>query len=145
MRDNLDGNAMADRPDPRDTQMDSTSLWREEIYTDRKVGTIRALQPVGADGQPDAVRKPVYVGEAQIMTSMGPLPVSFEIEAATLAEAVSKYGPTAQVAVERTVKELQDMRRQAASGLVIPQGAAGAMGGGFGPGGMPGGGKIQLP
>jgi len=62
----------------------------------------------------------------------------------TLAEAVSKYGPAAQVAVERTVKELQDLRRQAASGLVIPQGAGGGMGGGFGPGGMPGG-KIQLP
>ena len=139
---------MADRPDPRDTQMDATTLWREEIYTDRKVGTIRALQPVDANGQPDAVRKPVFVGEAQIMTSMGPLPVSFEIEAATLGEAVSKYGPTAQVAVERTVRELQDMRRQAASGLVIPQGAGGGMGG-FGPGGMPGGipggGKIQLP
>jgi hypothetical protein len=123
--------------------MDATSLWREEIYTDRKVGTIRALQPVGADGKPDALRKPIYVGEAQIMTSMGPLPVSFEIEAATLTEAVSKYGAAAQVAVERTVNELQDLRRQAASGLVIPQGAGG-MGGGFAPGGMPGG-KIQLP
>jgi hypothetical protein len=134
---------MAERPDPRDTQMDATSLWREEIYTDRKVGTIRALQPVGADGKPDTLRKPVFVGEAQIMTTMGPLPVSFEIEAASLVDAVSNYGAAAQVAVERTVKELQDLRRQAASGLVIPQGAGG-MGGGFGPGGMPGG-KIQLP
>ncbi|HTT10056.1 MAG TPA: hypothetical protein VMG60_04120 [Burkholderiaceae bacterium] len=134
---------MTERPDPRDTQMDATSLWREEIYTDRKVGTIRALQPVAADGKPDALRKPVFVGEAQIMTTMGPLPVSFEIEAVTLGEAVAKYGTAAQVAVERTVKELQDLRRQAASGLVIPQGAGG-MGGGFGPGGMPGG-KIQLP
>ena len=135
---------MAERPDPRDTQMDATALWREEIYTDRKVGTIRAMQPVGADGKTDAKRQPIYVGEAQIMTSMGPLPVSFEIEAATLAEAVANYGAAAQVAVERTVKELQDLRRQAASGLVIPQGAGGGMGGGFGPGGIPGG-KIQLP
>lgn len=134
---------MAERPDPRDTQMDAAALWREEIYTDRKIGTIRALQPVAADGKPDALRKPIFVGEAQIMTSMGPLPVSFEIEAATLAEAVSKYGAAAQVAVERTVKELQDLRRQAASGLVIPQGG-GMGGGGFGPGGLPGG-KIQLP
>jgi hypothetical protein len=123
--------------------MDAAALWREEVYTDRKIGTIRALQPVTPDGQPDAKRKPIYVGEAQIMTSMGPLPVSFEIEAPTLAEAVAKYGATAQVAVERTVKELQDLRRQASSGLVIPQ--SGAMGGGFTPGGIPGGGKIQLP
>ena len=140
---------MADRLDPRDTQMDATSLWREEIYTDRKIGTIRALQPVAADGQPDLARKSVFVGEAQIMTSMGPLPVTFEIEAASLAEAVAKYGGAAQVAVEKTVKELQDLRRQAASGLVIPQGSGGMGGGGFGPGGIPGGlgggGKIQLP
>lgn len=136
---------MADRPDPRDTQMDAAALWREEIYTDRKIGTIRAMQPVRADGQPDPARKPVFVGEAQIMTSMGPLPVSFEIEGPTLAEAVVNYGATAQVAVERTVKELQDLRRQSASGLVIPQGAGGLGGGGFGPGGLPGGGKIQLP
>jgi len=135
---------MADKPDPRDAQMDPNSLWREEIYTDRKVGTIRALLPVRPDGQPDSARKPVYMGEAQIMTSMGPLPVSFEIEAPTLTEAVTQYGPTAQVAIERTVRELQDLRRQAASGLVIPQGAGGGLGG-FGPGGVPGGGKIQLP
>jgi len=141
---------MAERPDPRDlrdTQMDPAALWREEIYTDRKIGTIRALLPVTSSGQTDPARKPVYVGEAQIMTSMGPLPVSFEIEGASLAEAVANYGPTAQLAVEKTVKDLQDLRRQAASGLVIPQG--GGMGGGFGPGGLPGGlgggGKIQLP
>lgn len=125
--------------------MDPDSLWREEIYTDRKVGTIRAMVPVRADGQADAARKPLYLGEAQIMTSMGPLPVSFEIEASSLAEAVARYGDTAQVAIERTVRELQDLRRQAASGLVIPQAGAGALGGGFGPGGLQGGGKIQLP
>jgi hypothetical protein len=123
--------------------MDPDALWREEIYTDRKVGTIRALLPVRADGQPDAARKPQYIGEAQLMTSMGPLPVSFEIEAQTLAEAVKNYGPTAKEAIERTVRELQDLRRQAASGIVIPQGAA--LGGGLPPGGLPGGGKIQLP
>lgn len=135
---------MADRPDPRESQMDAASLWREEIFTDRKLGTIRAMQPVRPDGQPDPARKPVFVGEVQIMTSMGPLPVTFEIEAENLADAVAQYGDTAQGAVERTVKELQELRRQQQSGLVIP-GAGGMGGGGFGPGGLPGGGKIQLP
>jgi hypothetical protein len=134
---------MAQRPDPRDAQMDADSLWREEIYTDRKVGTIRALLPVRADGQTDPTRKPQYIGEAQLMTSMGPLPVSFEIEAQSLAEAVKNYAATAKDAIERTVRELQDLRRQAASSIVIPQG--GALGGGLPPGGLPGGGKIQLP
>ncbi|MCS7100248.1 MAG: hypothetical protein NZL99_00980 [Burkholderiaceae bacterium] len=135
---------MTQRTDPRDAQMDADALWREEIYTDRKVGTIRVLLPVRADGQSDLTRKPQYIGEAQLMTSMGPLPVSFDIEAQSLAEAVRNYGATAKEAIERTVRELQELRRQAASSIVIPQGGA-LGGGGLPPGGIAGGGKIQLP
>jgi hypothetical protein len=65
--------------------MDATTLYREEIVTDRKVGTIRLLVPVKADGSPDTTRTTVYTGDAQIMTNMGALPVSFEIEAKDLA------------------------------------------------------------
>ena len=126
----------------RDIRMDAASLFREEIYTDRRIGTIRALVPVDGNGEIDAARTTVYVGEAQIMTQMGPLPVSFEIEAKTLGEAVEGYAEAAKVAVERTVRELQEMRRQAASSLVLP----GQGGAGFAPGGLGGGGgKIQMP
>ena len=124
-----------------DIKMEVTSLYREEIYTDRRIGTIRALVPVSADGATDESRPVVYVGEAQIMTQMGPLPVSFEIDAKTLGEAVSGYADAAKTAVERTVNELQEMRRQAASSLVLP----GQGGGGFGPSGLGGSGKIQMP
>jgi hypothetical protein len=124
-----------------DMKMDSSSLYREEIYTDRRIGTIRALVPVTGAGATDGSRAIVYTGEAQIMTQMGPLPISFEIEAKSLAEAVEGYAAAAKVAVERTVKELQDLRRQAASSIVLP-GQAGA---GFPPGGLGGGGKIQMP
>jgi hypothetical protein len=118
--------------------MDADGMYREELYSDRRLGTIRCLIPVKSDGAPDSVRKQLYVGEAQIMTPMGALPVSFDIDAATLAEAVAGYGEAAKEAVERTVKELQELRRQASSGIVIPQG-------GLPPGAMGGGGKIQLP
>ncbi|HET9025614.1 MAG TPA: hypothetical protein VFN64_13645, partial [Burkholderiaceae bacterium] len=101
-----------------DITMDAASLYREEIYTDRRIGTIRALIPVDANGATDSARDVVYVGEAQIMTQMGPLPVSFEIEGRTLGDAVAGYAEAAKAAVERTVRELQDMRRQAASSLV---------------------------
>ena len=100
--------------------LDPAALYREEIYTDRRIGTIRALVPVDGKGAVDAARPVVYVGEAQIMTQMGPLPVSFEIEAKSLGEAVAGYADAAKVAVERTVRELQEMRRQAASSLVLP-------------------------
>jgi hypothetical protein len=81
------------------------------------------------------------MGEAQIMTSAGPLPISFEIEATTLGEAVDGFGDAAKEAIEKTVRDLQELRRQAASSIVVPQGGMG----GLGPGGLGGGGKIQLP
>ena len=123
-----------------DAAMDETSLYREEIYTDRKIGTLRVLLPVKADGTPDTLRRTVYQGEAQLMTNVGPLPISFDIDASSLADAVAKYAESTKAGIERAMRELQEMRRQASSSLVIPQGGAGLP-----PGGLGGGGKIQLP
>ena len=137
---------MANRPDDRLTEvkMEPDNLYLEEVFTDRRVGTIRRLTPVNGKGAIDATRAVSYVGETQVMTSVGALPISFEIEAKDLAEAASKFGTEAKDAIERTVRDLQEMRRQAASSIVVPQGGMGGMGG-LGGGGVPGGGKIQIP
>jgi hypothetical protein len=134
---------MAERPESRlpEPKMDANALYREEIYTDRQVGTIRVLIPVTQEGKPDTARPTLFVGEAQIYTSMGALPLSFELEGSTLSEAVTQYAAAAKEAVERAVRELEEMRRQAASSIVIPRGGAG----GLPPGAMGGGGKIQMP
>jgi len=127
---------------PADATMDAASLYREEIVTDRKIGTIRLMVPVKSDGSPDTSRPTIYTGDAQIMTNMGALPVSFDIEAKNLAEAVERYGEAAKAGIERTMRELQELRRQQSSGLIVPPaGAASALTGG----GFPGGGKIQMP
>ena len=120
----------------RDATMDATSLYREEIYTDRAAATLRVLVPVTAGGAPDPGRPTVYMGEAQILTNMGPIPINFEIDASSFAAAVAKYGDAAKAGVENAMRELQEMRRQASSSLVIPQGGVPNLGGG---------GKIQLP
>jgi len=119
-----------------DFKMDAAGVYREDVYTDRKVGTIRVLKPVKSDGTDDISRATLYVGEAQILTPVGALPVTFEIQAVTLDEAIKNYATAAKEGVEHAVKELQEMRRQAASSIVIPQGGAG---------GLPSGGKIQIP
>ena len=136
---------MATEPESRVTEakMDAASLYREEIYTDRSVGTLRVLVPVTRDGGTDNTRSTIYTGEAQLLTNMGPLPISFEIEAATLSEAVQKYGDAAQGGVDRAMRELQELRRQASSSILVPQSGAPGLGG-FPPGGM-GAGKIKLP
>ena len=137
---------MAQKTEDRttDPKMDAGALYREELFTDRKVGTIRTLTPVKADGSNDAGREVIYVGEAQLLTSMGAVPITFEIAAGSLEEAVKKFAEHAKEAVDRTVKDIQELRRQAASSIVVPQGGMGGIGG-MGPGGMPGGGKIQMP
>jgi hypothetical protein len=122
-----------------DLHMDAADLYCEEAFTDRQVGTIRRLTPVKSDGSPDARRAVSYIGQTQILTPVGALPLTFEIEAASLDEAVRKFGDAAEQAAARTIEELRQMRREAASSLVLPDAGAGR-GGGF-----PGGGKIQFP
>jgi hypothetical protein len=128
-----------------DAKMDVNSLYREEMITDRKVGMIRRLVPIKSDGTDDPARATQYVGQAEIMTNMGPLPISFDIPGTTLADAVAGFPQAATEAVERTVEQLQEMRRQQASQLVVPQGGMPNLGGAGGPGGLPGGGKIRMP
>lgn len=123
-------------------KMDPANLYREDTFTDRKVGTIRRLTPVTPAGADDAKRKTLYVGQTQLMTPMGALPLAFEIEAASLGEAAEKFAAAAKVSVERAVKELQQLRREAASSIIIPEAGAAGMGA---PGGIPGSGKIKLP
>jgi len=130
-----------------DLKMDPASLYREDVYTDRRMGTIRVMTPVTGEGNIDLTRVILYVGETQILTSVGALPVVFEIEAKSLGEAAEKFADAAKVGVERTMRQLQDLRREAASSIVVPDRMPPGLGGSGlgGPGGMRGGGKIQLP
>jgi hypothetical protein len=126
-----------------EAKMDADNLYREEIVTDRKVGTLRMMTPIKNDGTADTARPTLFIGEAQIMTQAGPLPINFEIDGKNLAEAVANFGEAAKEGVERTVRELQELRRQQQSSIVVP--GAGGMGGLGGMGGGMGGGKLQLP
>jgi hypothetical protein len=122
-----------------DIKVDPKALYLEEIFTDRRVGTIRRLTPVTKDGVRDQARPVLYVGETQVLTPAGALPIGFEIGAGSLEEAADKFGQLAREAIERTVKELQELRRQAASQIVVPQGPLPPLSG------AGGGGKIQMP
>jgi hypothetical protein len=126
---------------PGDPQMNAAALYREDVFTDQRVGTVRRLTPVRSDGSDDSSRPVLFVGQATVMTPMGSLPLSFELAAATLAEAVERFGPAAQQAIEDAARELQEMRRQAASSIVIPDAGSAAL---KGIGGK-GGGGVQMP
>jgi hypothetical protein len=124
---------------PLEAQMSADSLYREDVFTDQRVGTIRRMTPVKSDGSDDPSRPLVFVGQATVMTPMGSLPLSFELPATTLAEAVTQFGPAAQHAIEDAARELQELRRQASSSIVIPEAGAASLKG------MGGKGGIQIP
>jgi len=111
-------------------KLDPEKLYLEEVFTDRRIGSIRRLTPVSRDGKADPAGAVLYVGDTQVMTPAGAIPIAFEIGAASLGEAAEKFGSLAAESIERTVREIQELRRQAASSIVVPQSP---------------GGKIQLP
>ncbi|MEO8224824.1 MAG: hypothetical protein ABI661_08455 [Gammaproteobacteria bacterium] len=134
---------MAEQPLDIELKMEENDLYQEEIFTDRRVGTIQRLTPIDKTGQPDPTRPVLYVGQTQLMSRMGALPLSFEIPGDSLGQAVQNFATAANGALLETMQKLEDMRRDQASSLIVPD-AAGGFGGGGG-GGMPGGGgRIRL-
>jgi len=67
---------MAAAPGLPDIEVDSKALYREEVFTDRKAGTIRRLSPVTAAGDADESRPVLYSGQTQLLTPGGVLPLS---------------------------------------------------------------------
>jgi len=136
---------MAAKSDLPEVQLDPAGLYREEIYTDRRAGTIRRLTPVTVDGATDPDRPVLFSGQTQLLTPAGVLPLVFEIEAGTLQEALAKFPEGVNAALEQAIDEAREMRREAASRIVVPEVGAG-IGPGPGAGGAAGGGgKIKFP
>ena len=107
-----------------DIKIDATSLYREEVFTDRRAGTLRRMMPVTADGARDPARPVLWLGQTQLMTPGGVLPLGFEIEAKDLQEAITKFPAAVRQALEEAIEEAQQMRREAASRIVVPEAGA---------------------
>jgi hypothetical protein len=133
--------SMAAQNDLPEVQLDPKALYREDVFTDRRAGSIRRLTPVTADGSVDPTRPVLFSGQTQLLTPAGVLPLGFEIEAATLEEALKKFPDGVRVALEQAIDEARELRREAASRIVVPDVGAGVPG----PGPVSGGGKIKFP
>ncbi|MFN2378060.1 MAG: hypothetical protein ABR538_16130 [Candidatus Binatia bacterium] len=102
-------------------KVDEANLYREEVFSDLRVATIRRLTPVRADGSTDESRPTLFSAETQILTPQGMVPVHAPVEAATLAEAIEKFPAAVQAGLDRMIEEAREMRRQSASRIVTPQ------------------------
>jgi hypothetical protein len=131
---------MAAQTDLPDVKLDANGMYREEVFTDRRAGTIRKLTPVTIDGSVDNSRQILFSGQTQLLTPAGVLPLVFEIDAHTLEEALQKFPEGVKGALEQAIDEAREMRREQASRIVVPE-----VGAGMGPGPAAGGGKIKFP
>lgn len=139
---------MATRPGSSADAMtvDLDNLHREEVFSDLRSASVRVLTPVDANGQTDPSRPRLFIGDTQLMTQMGPIPVQFELEAETLAEAFAKFPEGVKAAIERLSERAREMARDEASRIVVPgkMPGGGLPGGGLGGGGL-GGGLAGIP
>lgn len=109
-----------------DLNLDSDNMYIEESFTDMKVGTIRRLSPVLADGTPDKDRVPIFLGHTQLMSPNGPLPVSCEIAAGSLKEAIALFPAAIEKEVGRIIEQARNaqqqeqQQKQSDSGIIIP-------------------------
>ncbi|MDR2392528.1 MAG: hypothetical protein LBE84_12750 [Planctomycetota bacterium] len=121
----LDKNGTGERVEAK---VDLGNLYRQETYTDLGVGSIQCLHPITPEGAPDASRKSLFMGTAQIMTPHGPIPVQCEIPADTLRAACLAFPNAVRTAVNDLLREARQIERERQGGIVIPRG-----------------GKIELP
>jgi hypothetical protein len=104
-----------------DLKVDADNLYKEEVFSDLRVATIRKLTPIRTDGSTDETRQVMFSVETQILTPQGLVPVHAPVEATTLAEVIERFPAAIQAGLDRMIEEAREMRRQSANRIVTPQ------------------------
>jgi hypothetical protein len=98
--------------------IDKQNLYQEEYFTDMKLATVRRLTPVKPDGSEDKSRKTLFVGQANLMSEAGPIPISTMISAKDLQQAFKKYPEAMLEAMERLNQEMIKYRQEQESSII---------------------------
>ncbi len=107
----------AERPRVRINIQD---LYKEETFTDRRVGAIRQLTPVKPNGEFDKARKILFIGQTSLVTQHGPLPIQFPIDAKNLQQALERFPETMELFVHNMIEQAKEMQRQEQSRIIVP-------------------------
>lgn len=95
-----------------DFTVDRNNLYREVMFTDLKVASIKKLVPIHPDGSDDKSRPTVFIGETQLMTPGGPLPIHAHLEADTLEKAMDNFPRAMERSFREMVATLQRMQQE---------------------------------
>ncbi len=106
-------------------RINQNNLYREEVFTDMTIGSLHQMTPVKVNGEVDKQRKIMFIGNTQLITKQGPLPIRFPIDARNLQQAVDKFPEAMEAFVNRMIAEAKEMQRQEESRIILPGSAAG--------------------
>ena len=103
---------MSDENNPlKDINIDDTNLYKEEMVSDLKMGTIQILTPVKPDGERDPDREVIYSCQTTLMTQMGSIPLNAKVEVDNLADAVAQFPEAIQGAIDKLMAEAERYAR----------------------------------
>jgi hypothetical protein len=113
---------MADeQKQPTELKIDRGNLYKEESFTDLKVGIIKRMTPVRSDGSVDKTRKAFFVAQTSLMTPGGPFPIQAVIQAKELQQAIKKFPEAMKEAMERLAEEAKKYKEQEQNRIEKPQ------------------------
>ncbi|MDN5937670.1 MAG: hypothetical protein L0H83_03315 [Salinisphaera sp.] len=105
--------------------LDADNMYRDEVFSDLKVGAVRRFVPVTRDGEIDEGRAVIYQGQTNLTSPGGQIPLQFELNVDSLAAAIDAFPKAAQAEGRRVVEEMEKMRReQAGSGGASDKGGS---------------------
>ncbi len=68
--------------------------------------------PINADGAEDASRTPVFMGQTQLMSPEGPVPLQSALKAGSIEEAIDEFPGAMQQALGEMVERVKKIREQ---------------------------------
>ena len=101
-------------------RINQNNLYREEIFSDLMVGAIHQMTPVKPNAELDKQRKVMFIGNTQLITQQGPLPVRFPIEAKNLQQAIDKFPESLDAFIKKMVEEAKELQRKEESRIIMP-------------------------
>ena len=119
---------MSDNAQSRNIEfpVDQKNLFREESITDLKAASIKRLVPINPDGTEDRSRASIFIGNTQLMSPEGPLPIQSRLMANNLTEAINEFPGAMKVALARIIEDIkkiqneEETKKQDDSRIIIP-------------------------
>ena len=101
-------------------QFNQQNLHHEEVFSDLTVGSIRRLTPVKPNGELDKTRPILFVGQSQVYTEQGPMPIQFPIDAKNLQLAMERFAAAMEAFMAQLIEQAKELQRQEQSRLIVP-------------------------